>query len=80
MILLNETYEFKVAWCKVCDQGWVAIVKAKGTNQYWVQCSECYSEWDHPLHAQLNIHIRETIDPSSEEIQEIGWGEYIIRD
>lgn len=77
---MSETYEFKVAWCKVCDQGWVTIVKDKGKNQFYVQCSECYSEWDHPLHAQLNINLKETVDSSFEEIQEIGWDEYIISD
>lgn len=27
-------YEFKVRWCKVCEQGWVEIVKDKKMKTY----------------------------------------------
>ncbi|WKA57070.1 hypothetical protein QWY16_11195 [Planococcus shenhongbingii] len=83
---MNETYDFKVDWCKICGQGWVTIVKDKVTNQFTVMCAECENEWDHPLHAQSNIKTKEVseehlvVNPSKEEIQENGWDVYIIRE
>ena len=83
MVRLNNFYDFKVAWCKICDQGWVTIVKDPVTNQYSVMCEECETEWDHPLHAQLEINSKapehQVVTPSAEEIQQIEWDEYIIK-
>lgn len=83
MARLNNFYDFKVAWCKICDQGWVTIVKDIVTNQYSVMCEECETEWDHPLHAQLEINSKasehQVMTPSAEEIQQIEWAEYIIK-
>ncbi|MGK7377587.1 hypothetical protein ACSFXN_07070 [Planococcus sp. 1R117A] len=81
---MTKAYDFKVAWCKICEQGWVTIVKDSVTAQYSVLCEECETEWAHPLHAQCNINLKEhnehlVVDPLSEEIQKIGWDEYIIR-
>lgn len=85
MISLEEAFDFKVAWCMICNQGWVTIVKDTVTDQYCVMCSECESEWDHPLHAQFNINIKDhnehlVMTPSLEEIQKLKWSEYIITD
>lgn len=81
---MRNTYDFKVAWCKLCDQGWVTIKKFPALGQYCVSCEECEVEWDHPLHAQYNILSKEwnghsVEDPSLEEIVELGWDEYIIK-
>lgn len=83
---MSDIYEFKVAWGKICDQGWVTIAKDIVTKEYNVVCEECESEWDHPLHAQFNINIKEynerhlVMMPSSKEIQKLGWSKYIIKD
>lgn len=79
---MNDIYEFKVAWCKICDQGWVTIVKDTVTSHYCVRCEECESLWDHPLHARYVINTKEhndhlVITPLLEEIEELGWKEYI---
>lgn len=84
MIQVRERYDLKVAWCKLCDQGWVTIRKVPAIGRYCVICEECEAEWDHPLHAQYNILSKEwndnsVEDPSFEEISELGWDEYIIR-
>ncbi|PSL41617.1 hypothetical protein B0H99_102301 [Planomicrobium soli] len=81
---MNEPYEFKVAWCKICDQGWLTIVKNTVTAKYWVMCEECESEWSHPLHAQLNINVKEHNEhsvrtPTKEEILESGWADYNVK-
>ncbi|UPM54803.1 hypothetical protein [Gottfriedia acidiceleris] len=41
-------YKNKVAWCPICDQGWVEIVKDVVTNDLFVYCNECESEWNQP--------------------------------
>jgi len=38
-------YEFKVAWCGLCEQGWIEIVKSKENNHLYLQCSECCNEF-----------------------------------
>lgn len=82
---MNEINEFKVSWCEICDQGWVKIEKDAITNNFCVACEECESEWDHPLHARLNINIKPYNEhllttPTLEEVQSIGWDEYIIKE
>jgi len=29
-------YEFKVAWCGLCEQGWIEIVKSKENNHLYL--------------------------------------------
>ncbi|OXS76331.1 hypothetical protein B1B04_04975 [Lysinibacillus sp. KCTC 33748] len=41
-------YKNKVAWCHLCNQGWVEIVQEKKTGNLLIACSECESMWRHP--------------------------------
>lgn len=79
----NNYYKNKVKWCQICDQGWVQIFKEKTTQKLVLLCDECFSEWDNPetiipsnsISSKSNDLI---IDPLDEEINEIGWSNYII--
>ena len=31
---------YKIAWCPLCEQGWVVIVKDKQTSQLYAYCTE----------------------------------------
>ena len=37
---------YKIAWCPLCEQGWVVIVKDKQTSQLYAYCTECETEWN----------------------------------
>lgn len=39
---------YKIAWCPICDQGWVEIVKDSKTSQLYAYCTECETEWNDP--------------------------------
>ena len=39
---------YKIAWCPLCEQGWVVIVKDKQTSQLYAYCTECETEWNDP--------------------------------
>lgn len=43
-----EWYKNKVAWCPICSQGWVQVVRDVETKELFVMCDECESEWNHP--------------------------------
>ena len=80
---MNE-YEYKIAWCKICNQGWLEIVKEKATNRLFICCSECESEWDSP--SDVNSTERSTqrkygmIEiPDYDDILSIGWEKHILK-
>lgn len=77
-----DTYEFKIGWCKICNQGWLEIVKDKADQKLFICCSECESEWDSPektndtkLSTQNKYGMVET--PTINEIEAYGWMKYI---
>ncbi len=75
-------YEFKVKWCKVCEQGWIEIVKDKSNENLLLQCSECMSQWDSLEDLSSGIFKEdevEVIKPVVEEIVNQGWVKYIIK-
>ncbi|MEW4286213.1 hypothetical protein [Priestia koreensis] len=80
-----ENFEFKIAWCPICSQGWVEIVKDIETKELYVMCNECENEWDHPLEvktskARTEINENLVTIPTIEEIQSVDWGKYIIKE
>ncbi|NDI36495.1 hypothetical protein [Chengkuizengella sediminis] len=82
---MHNYYQFKVAWCPICSQGWVEIVKTIKSNRLHVMCSECESEWDKPDKINLkNVRTYsekdQVSDPSIEEVQRVGWEKYILND
>jgi hypothetical protein len=78
-------YEFKVAWCPYCDQGWVEIVKNTLSGDLLILCAECDTIWRNPEDIPLD---KPAIDylvgrveaPSFEAIKAIGWDKNIIKD
>ncbi len=79
-----NTYEYKVAWCTICNQGWVEIVKDRTTKKLFVCCSECESEWDSPDNVKSkDLATQDTfgqIDrPNYDEIVQRGWEKYILK-
>ena len=79
---MEKSYPNKIAWCPVCNQGWVEIVKAKETGHMFVCCSECEVEWEHPDEvSQQDKGTRfkhgEVVQPSAAQIKEFGWGIYV---
>jgi transcription elongation factor Elf1 len=80
-------YKNKVAWCPICNQGWVEIFKDKITNLLFVCCDECEALWEHPdfikevdLATSTFDFEYEIVEPSEEEINIRGWDKYIIND
>lgn len=77
-------YQYKVAWCPVCNQGWVEIAKEKCSDKLFLLCEECESEWDEPSNIKKNNSTRDKYGlikvPLLEEIKEKGWDRYIIKD
>jgi hypothetical protein len=81
MIFMNY---YKVAWCPICKQGWVEIVKDVVTNELFVMCDECENEWNHPsdvksFKARTEINDNRVTIPTDEEIQSVNWENYIIK-
>ena len=75
-------YETKVAWGKLCDQGWVQIVRTE-EGRYFCLCEECETQWDHPEDAKRNVNStfgRWTTakSVSLDEAGKIDWQKYII--
>lgn len=77
-----KSYINKVGWCPVCAQGWVQIVKDVTTQDLFVCCSECETEWKSPndidkknsgthgTHGKIS-------EPLSEEINQKGWASFV---
>lgn len=79
----GNNYKYKVAWCPICNQGWVEIVKDKTTHELFVCCTECESEWKSPSDATskaLATHdsYGQVVEPEYEEIVQKGWANSII--
>ena len=51
---------YKIAWCPLCEQGWVVIVKDKHTSQLYAYCTECETEWNDPAKGIKGLHPRST--------------------
>ncbi|MGE7978349.1 hypothetical protein [Psychrobacillus sp. NPDC093200] len=78
-------YENKVAWCPICSQGWLEIVKDTITDELFILCSECENEWDNPVEITISTareEVSENIvsEPTLEEISQINWNKYILKE
>ncbi|MGG0658290.1 hypothetical protein [Rummeliibacillus pycnus] len=77
-----NNYEFKVKWCKACNQGWVEIVKDKNNEKLLLRCSECMSQWNNIEELSSGIFKEdevEVVKPEVEVIIKQGWVKYIIK-
>ena len=43
-----STNNYRVAWCPICNQGWVEIVKNRKSGLLYLCCDECKAEWTNP--------------------------------
>ena len=76
-----ETFDFKIGWCRICNQGWLEIVKDKETQKLFICCTECESEWDSPEitnDVKLSTHNKYGMIemPTYDEIKVYGWEKY----
>lgn len=77
-----ERYKYKIAWCNICNQGWINILKDRETEEIFVSCDECESEWDTP-ESYLNNDVGRFYthglanNPECDEVLELGWNKYI---
>lgn len=76
------SYENKVKWCPVCNQGWVEVVKDKISGELFLCCNECETEWTNPdaiangTGTQGKFGMVEI--PDEFEIGSRGWKKYIV--
>ncbi|MFC4776217.1 hypothetical protein ACFO9Q_05475 [Paenibacillus sp. GCM10023252] len=73
-------YEYKVAWCKACDQGWVEIVKETATSNLLLMCSECTAQWIDMMSYYEEAYLEEekiVETPIMDEIKKWGWEDLI---
>lgn len=79
---MGRFYDNKTAWCPVCNQGWIEILKETTTGKLFVCCSECETEWDNPKDVKrlegTDSKYGPSNDPTQEEIKQMGWDIYII--
>mgnify|MGYP001782236288 FL=1 len=74
---------YKIAWCPLCEQGWVVIVKDKQTSQLYAYCTECETEWNDPTkgikeESCLSFGtFGQFVPPTFEEISKSDWYKYI---
>ena len=80
-----QKYDNKVAWCSVCDQGWVQIRKDRKTKELFVVCDECESRWEHPNETIKKYIATSIFDtdieieiPTEQEVRFKKWDKYII--
>ncbi len=76
-------YKNKVAWCEVCDQGWVEVVKELKMGKLFLCCSECETEWIDFKSLKNGGGFQDVfgkcIEASSSEIKEKGWDKFLIK-
>lgn len=79
----KNNYAFKVAWCPVCDQGWVEVVKECGSKHLFLRCTECEMNWDNfeSFSSGMGMFHKYGLveDPTVDEVKEIGWDKYILK-
>lgn len=74
---------YKIAWCPLCEQGWVVIVKDKQTSQLYAYCTECETEWNDPAKGIKEESclpfgaFGQFVPPTFEEISKSDWYKYI---
>lgn len=79
-------YKNKVAWCPLCDQGWVMIKKEIVSGDLFCYCDECLNIWLDPSNitpeTSVALFIKgiwgDSCEPTEEEITLRGWQKYII--
>jgi hypothetical protein len=81
---LIRTYDNKIKWCPICNQGWVEIVKEIETNILFCFCWECETEWDDPANIENDMcnypeKYGQICTASVDEIRTCGYEKYIIK-
>ncbi len=79
-----DKYKYKIEWCNNCRQGWIEIWKDSETNKLFLSCSECECIWKNPQELKKSNSAigfafeRMYVEPTEDEIIEIGWDKFII--
>lgn len=73
---------YRVAWCPVCNQGWVEIVKEEKSGSLYFCCDECEAEWTDPEDIGVwgkgsRCRFGQAVAPALEDIKAKGWERYI---
>lgn len=73
---------YRVAWCPVCNQGWVEIVKEEKSGLLYLCCDECEAEWTNPEEIRVcgkgsRCRFGQVVAPALEDIKAKGWERYI---
>jgi hypothetical protein len=83
-ILFMEKYSYIIKWCPNCFQGWIEIVKIKGTEKLLLCCSECETLWKEPECIQSNNGFQnmelQVEVPTEADIEIRGWKSFILKD
>ena len=74
--------EYNIAWCPLCDQGWVKIVKEISSNKLHLCCSECETQWLNPSEILEDTCLPFNsfgtyTNPTISEIKENNWEKYL---
>jgi hypothetical protein len=78
-------HNFKVSWCPICCQGWVIVAKDETTQELFLYCTECETEWKEPEyvlrnHSSIRNKYGFAIQPTLQEVQYKGWSAYLLPD
>lgn len=73
---------YRVAWCPICNQGWIEIVKEEKSGLLYLCCDECEAEWTTPEEIGVwgkgsRCRFGQVITPTQEEVLAKGWGRYV---
>ncbi|WP_322923214.1 hypothetical protein [Paenibacillus campi] len=77
--------KFPIGNCRICNQGWVVIVKEIGSGDLFVYCNECEAEWENPEQYLANFSNKifehnMYKEPEEEDVMHQGWDQYIDKD
>lgn len=75
--------EYKVDWCKHCNQGWILIKKNAVNNNLFFYCTEDEKEWrnweDYQNLEPFDLfHNDKPIDPTYDDIINQEWEKYLL--
>lgn len=76
-------YDFVVAWCPYCNQGYAQIRKDTINGQLLVLCTECDTVWLNPADIEIDNPVKDhlfeglALRPSEYEVDAIGWTKFL---
>lgn len=73
---------YKIGICKICNQGFLEVVRDVQSNKIFICCDECEAEWDDPYDALKGKNgtrgkYGQIYYPSKDDILKLNWGKEI---